>query len=301
MKTATLLPLALALVVGQAVAGTEQIDQSRDVAGDATIRIDNVKGEVNVHAWDRDQVHVTGTLGSGARALRIDGDRNDLRIKVEGPERSGWFSWGNDAQMGPTLLNVQVPRGVDLEVNVVSAPVNVDGLHGGKVEVDSVSGRVRLDVDSPDVSVNTVSGNAELAGKAGSADIQTVSGDVLASQLGETAKLETVSGRMRVGGGPYRKVEASTVSGDLELDGGLADDGRIDIDSMSGDVRLRLATPLSAGIKASSFSGDLHSDFGDVREHEHGPGSELDTEVGGGHGRITIETFSGEIRIQKGG
>ena len=52
---------------------------------------------------------------------------------------------------------------------------------------------------------------------------------------------------------------------------------------------------------ASTFSGDLRSDFGTPQRPEHGPGSTLDTVAGSGNGKIVIETFSGDLRIRKSG
>ena len=68
---------------------------------------------------------------------------------------------------------------------------------------------------------------------------------------------------------------------------------------MSGDVQLRLPADTSATLHASSFSGDLHSDFGTPTQAEHGPGSLLDARLGTGEGTIHIETFSGDLRVRK--
>lgn len=293
-----LLPLALLLVIGPALAATA-IEQTHALGAHAHLSIDNVKGAVNVSTWDKNQVHITGTLGDGVRKLRVNGDAHDLHIKVEGEHSSGWFHWGSDNRMGPTTLNVQVPKGISLSVDVVSASVSIKGLDGGKVDINTVSGRVRAQLRSPKVSVDSVSANIDLDGAVNDADLQTVSGDISAPKLGSRANLETVSGDIRMGGGPFRKLSMNTVSGDIDIKGGLADGGSIDVDSMSGDVGLQLPASLSATIKASSFSGDLNSDFGKVTEHEHGPGSELNADVGGGHGSITLETFSGDVRIRR--
>ena len=68
---------------------------------------------------------------------------------------------------------------------------------------------------------------------------------------------------------------------------------------MSGDVQLQLPAATSAALHASSFSGDLRSDFGTPRQADHGPGSSLDARLGDGQGRINIETFSGDLRIRR--
>lgn len=301
MKPNSCIPLLLVFAVAPALADTP-ISLEHAAAPTAHIQIRNVKGAVRVTAWDRNQVQVTGRLGDGSKPLAITGSDSDLAIKVEsqGGGKSGWFNWNGDNAMSPSTLEVHVPRAATLDVGVVSATVTIDGLEGGKIAADAVSGRVQVNARTPSLDVQSVSGSIELAGHADSAELQTVSGDILAPSLGSQAELQTVSGRIQATGGPWRKVEVSTVSGDLQLAGDLAPDGTIDIDSMSGDVQLQLPAAVSASIHASSFSGDLRSDFGTPREHEHGPGSELDTRAGSGSGRIRAETFSGDLRIRKG-
>ena len=300
MKTARYLPLLLALCVGQALADTP-IDLRHAATPDARISVSNVKGQVTITAWDRDEVHVTGTLGDGAAPLAIEGDKDDLEIRVRprGGDSGGWFNWGGDNSMGSTTLNLQVPKGASLEVDVVSAPLAIDGMDGGDISVNSVSGRVRVNARTPELSVDSVSGTVQQSGHADRAELQTVSGDILAPALGGEADLQTVSGRIQAAGGPWRKFELSTVSGDVQLAGRPLDHGSIEIDSMSGDVQLTVPSDLSASIRANSFSGELRSDFGQVSEHDHGPGSELNTTVGTGKGRIRVETFSGDLRIRK--
>ncbi len=205
MKTLYLTPLLLALSIGEAFASTP-INLSKDIRPNAKINIENVKGEVTVTAWDKNQVQVSGSLGDGARPLELEGDDRNVEIRVEGDEKKGnWFSWGNDSRMQPTTLNVRVPRAVEVHINVVSAPVSIDGLDGGKIDVESVSGRIRANLRSPRVSMQTVSGTIDLAGHAGEAELQTVSGDITAPSVGEKIEAQTVSGRMTIGGGPGRK------------------------------------------------------------------------------------------------
>jgi DUF4097 and DUF4098 domain-containing protein YvlB len=300
MKTVRYLPLLLTLCIGQALADTP-INLQHAANADARISVSNVKGQVTITGWDRNEVQVTGTLGEGAAPLVIGGDNGSLEIKVKpkGNDSRGWFNWHGDNSMGDTTLVLRVPKGASLDVEVVSAPLGIDGMAGGNISVNSVSGRVRIDARTPDLSVESVSGTVQLSGRAERADLQTVSGDILAPALGVQADLQTVSGRIQANGGPWNKFNLSTVSGDVQLSGGLAEHGSIDVDSMSGDVQVQVPSNLSASIHASSFSGDLRSDFGRAIEHDHGPGSELNAEVGGSKGRIHVETFSGDLRIRK--
>lgn len=300
MKT-KLLILSVLCAPGLVLAGTP-INETREV--DARVRIDvsNVKGAVNVSAWDRNEVGITGTLGDGAKRLAIDGGVSALTIRVEGPDRSkGWLSWGSDSSMQETILNLKVPRAASLEIGVVSAEVAVADTVGGELQVDSVSGRIRLSsVQSPRLRLESVSGDVEFDGKADDASMETVSGDVVARGVGSRTRLETVSGTLRVSASaPLKQTEASSVSGDIEISGALDKGGRIEVETMSGDVRLNLPGSLSAKVRAESFSGTLRSDFGTVEKPEHGPGSSLDARAGAGDGEIVVDSFSGDVTIRR--
>jgi len=298
MKTARVIPLLLSLCIGQALADTP-INLSHDAAPNARISISNVKGAVTITAWDRNQVQVGGRLGDGAKPLAIEGSNSDMTIKVESQGKSGWFNWNNENSMGSTTLDIRVPKGASLDVDVVSAPLSIDGIEGGKIKANAVSGKARVNARSPSIDVDSVSGSIELAGNADRVALQTVSGDILAPNVGSDAELQTVSGRIRVSGGPWRKLNLSTVSGDVQLAGGLAPNGTFDVDSMSGDVQVQVPSNLSAVIHANTFSGDLRSDFGTVQKVEHGPGSELQATAGSGNAKMKIETFSGDLRIRR--
>lgn len=298
MRTARHVPLLLCLCVTQALAGTP-IQLNHDATPAAHVSVSNVAGTVTVTAWDRNEVQVAGQLGEGARPLAITGSNSNLVIKVEPQGGSGWFNWGGDNRMAPTSLELHVPRAASLDIGVVSAPLVIDGMDGGDIAVNTVSGRARINARTPALKVESVSGGIELAGHAEQADLQTVSGDILAPVLGSDVKLQTISGRIQADGGPWKKLTLSTVSGNVQLTGALAADGKIGIDSMSGNVQLQLPATTSGNLHASSFSGDLRSDFGTPQKPEHGPGSSLDATLGNGRGTINVETFSGDLRVRK--
>ncbi|MEO9079998.1 MAG: DUF4097 family beta strand repeat-containing protein [Rhodanobacter sp.] len=298
MKATRYLPLLLCLCIGDALAGTP-IQLQHAASPTAKISISNIAGSVNVVAWDRNEIQVSGDLGEGAKPLAITGDNDHLSIKVEPSGGSGWFNFGGDSKMAPTTLELHVPKAASLDVNVISAPLVMDGLAGGGIKVNTISGNARINASVPSLDVDSVSGGIQFSGHAGQASLQTVSGEILAPSLGSTVTLQTISGRIQAGGGPWQKLSLSTVSGDVQLAGGVTAGGNIDVDSMSGDVQLKLPADTSANLHASSFSGDLRSDFGTPTQPDHGPGSSLDAHLGSGNGKIRIETFSGDLRVRK--
>jgi DUF4097 and DUF4098 domain-containing protein YvlB len=293
------LPIAvLALACATAHAGTP-IHETREVNADVRIDVSNVKGAVTVSAWDKSEVSISGTLGEGAKALSVEGGADHLSIKVETPDKQGWFSWGADSRMGDTDLDLKVPRAAEMKIEVVSADVSLSGVAGRSLNVDSVSGKLRLESGAKEVEIDSVSGNIDLSGQATRAHVETVSGNIRARGLGGQIKFETVSGDIDAENATYREINAGTVSGDVNLRGKPESSARIEVETMSGDVHLYLPSDASTRLRASSFSGTIRSDFGSVKQPEHGPGSSLEASNGAGDGQVKLQTFSGDIEIRR--
>ncbi len=298
LKTLHFLPAALLVASATAIAGSP-ISESRAVDATARIDISNVRGSVTVSAWDQARVEVTGTLGTGSKGLSISGGGSRLTIKVEGAEQSGWFNWGSNSRMEDSILDIRVPREAELKIETVSAGISVTGTAGRQLDASSVSGKMRLDSTAKEVEAGSISGTIELSGAGERVHADTVSGDIDLRSNRDRMKLETVSGNIVATTDSYREFSGSSVSGDITLRGTPGTDARLDAETMSGDVSVDLPGNVSARINAETFSGRIRSDFGTVREPEHGPGRSLDATIGDGNARVSIETFSGDITIRR--
>jgi len=285
------LSLFLLTAVAVALAG-EKIDEKRKVDANATIKISNVSGSVSVSAWDRKEVHVTGTLGEGAKELRIEGDGRHLTIKVELPD--------NARNVEETHLTVRVPQGCTLDVSTVSADIGVEGVEG-TIRLDSVSGDIESEGKPKGVEVNTVSGEIELSVQTERVSANSVSGDIRVEDSRGELDLETVSGDCWAAGDKFERVRFKSVSGDLHFDGGLDKNGSYAFTTHSGEVELVLPGGIDAAFEVNTFSGDIHNVFGEDgrRRSKHGPGEELSFTVGSGGADVRIETFSGDVMIER--
>src|SRR5690606_6082935 len=78
------LAICASLACAPLFAGTP-INETRPLDARGRIDIENLKGRIEVRAWDRNEVRITGTLGDGVEKLVIDGDRQDLEVRVEYP------------------------------------------------------------------------------------------------------------------------------------------------------------------------------------------------------------------------
>jgi hypothetical protein len=299
VMTASLLVLS-SMLVAPAHAATP-INQLKALDADGSVSIDNVQGRIVVRTWARPEVKIAGSLGQGVEKLVVEGDRRRLRIEVKYPQNSGWGWWGGSGKgrVEPTILEVTVPARADLDLEAVSADVDVQGSQARRLEISSVSGDVAVAGSSlGELHVETVSGNARLLVDTSRAKVDSVSGDIrLEGKISGEVSMESVSGNAGLAAGSLRRMDFSTVSGDANLQLSLADGGSLGAESVSGNVTLVLPANTSARLSMDTFSGSLQSPVGRVVKEEFGPGQSLDARLGSGAGTIRAESFSGDIKL----
>lgn len=288
----------LGLLAASPVLAATPINQTRPLNADGQVSIDNVKGRIVVRTWAQPQVKITGTLGAGVERLIVEGDGSSLRIEAKYPDRHGWKLWSNDRNIEPSVIEVTVPQRASLDLSSVSADIDVQQMAGRKLAADSVSGDIRVTASSPgEARIESVSGNAYLRITTASVSADSVSGDIdLQGGLTGDVDLDTVSGDMRLVGNRIDSLRVDSVSGDATLQMDLTPTGSIRTDSVSGDVVLLLPRTVSARLRVETFSGDIRSDVGTVQK-EDGPGRTLDTRLGDGQAQIRLETFSGDVTV----
>lgn len=286
--------LSMALFAGAVlpVVAATPIQQTRPLDPRGRVEIENLKGRVEVLAWDRAQVQLSGSLGAGVERLKVEGDGRVLRIKVEYPRQADHAE--------PTVLRVRMPLLADLEVETVSADIDVHGIASRELELESVSGDIVANGAPKRAELGSVSGDIRLAMNSANLRAETVSGQLQAQgRLNGEIALESVSGDIRLDtlGERVWKLAANSVSGNIELATALAEDGEIRMETVSGDLRLRLPAGLSAQVSGESFSGDLTAPGAKIHREEFGPGTSFHARYGSGKGDIRLQTFSGDARL----
>ncbi len=277
------------------------INETRALAADGSVHIENLKGRVVVRTWAQPQVKISGSLGKGVEKLEIQGDAGSLDISVKYPDSGGWKLWGRSSgDSEPTVLEVTIPARASLDLETVSADIDVQQMAGRKLKASSVSGGIVITASSPgQASVENVSGDTTLRITTPKLNASSVSGDLRASGgiTGEV-EMESVSGDLELGALALDQLQVSTVSGDASLRAALRPNGHIKAETLSGKLQLNLPANTSARVHAESFSGDIRAPGGQVQREEHGPGKSLDARFGAGQGDIHLESFSGDVDLR---
>lgn len=290
---------SLALVAAWPAIAATPIDETRPLDPDGRLQVDNLKGLIEVRAWDRPEVRIQGQLGEGVERLEIDGDRRSLEVRVKYPNRIG--VWGGRDRSEPTELRLMVPLQAALGIDGVAARIDVQGIASRELSVDSVSGDVTVIGAPRQVDIETVSGDQHLTLNSRDVEADSVSGDIrLRGRLDGEVGVETVSGDVRVDvlDSRLRELSGATVSGDVRVTAALAPGAEVSMESVSGDLELHLPRDTSAAVSAESFSGSLSAPGADIQRPRHGPGASLSHRYGSGDAQIDIETFSGDATLR---
>jgi DUF4097 and DUF4098 domain-containing protein YvlB len=241
-------------------------------------------GDVTLHAIDGDTLEVTLSADSSKNEylletaqISFDADNKHLVIRTQpngsdGSSRSfgkmakkSWFDFGgSDLDVFVTL-----PTGSSLSVKTISGDV-------------SIHGAVR------DVGVSSISGDVSANGSCDALEVKTTSGDVTTGKVRDKLKCRSVSGDVKCLGAAAT-TDINSASGDINL--WANQPGDINVKSVSGDVKIRVARGLVVDINGNSVSGDL------------GTNIDLDSSADGVSDEeviaIKITTVSGDIRVDK--
>jgi DUF4097 and DUF4098 domain-containing protein YvlB len=269
----------------------EPIDETRAIPADGHVLIENLAGEVEVPVWDRKEVHLSGDLGDDVEEVLITESTNGIQIRVRNHEGS--------RHIEDTDLVLQVPVGASVEVESVSADISVTGSEGKSIALTTVSGDITVAATPGRLELHSVSGDVEFEGVTSRTSVETVSGEITLDGVEGEVMVSTVSGDVSLNAGLVDRGRFEAVSGDLNVILSVSDDGRLNMDNMSGDVILRLPAAQQAAFTAQTFSGDIRSDFGEASQVSRGPGSLLQHAEGDSGASIRLENFSGDIHIRR--
>jgi DUF4097 and DUF4098 domain-containing protein YvlB len=266
------------------------VEQNRPVAADGLVQVENLAGSIEFTAWDKAEVGISGELGDDVEELEILESSSGIQIRVRNRR--------NQRNVEDTHLRLQVPVAASVEAESVSAEISLNGLRGGSIVFNSVSGDLLADAEAPRLELESVSGDVTFRGATSRAEVETVSGEIDLQGIEGEIMISTVSGDVKLSGNRVDRGRFETVSGDLDLQLDVPDGGRVNAQSMSGDVSLTLPTGQQAEYTAQTYSGEIRSDFGTVTAESGGAGSSLSWRESSNGATIEIESFSGDIHIK---
>ncbi len=284
--------LLLGFVWAGSLAAEQRIDRTVDASSGGTVTIECLAGSLEIVGWDRKEVQISGTIGDDAE-IEIDGG-DDVDIEISPSERKH----NRDMQIKADL-EIRVPSDSSIEIEGLSVMTRVSGVNGD-VDIESMSGDIYLDGSFPKVDVENISGKTTITGSSSRIDAETVSGTLIIDGVTDSIVASAVSGMIEISAGDLSRVELETVSGSIKFNGGLTRDGRLTIESYSGNTELTLPASTSADIEIETLSGKIENGLTDdqvTRVDKYGPGRKLRVTLGSGDARVRVESFSGNVKL----
>ena len=284
------------------------------IGADGTLDVSNIAGDIVVSRGSGSEAKIDvvrtarGRDDEDAREqlslTRVDVNEGNGRAEVREryPERNGG---GRRNWSVTTDFTVTAPAGTHLILKSVSGNLKVTGITGD-VSAEPVSGDVQVSSGGRITTAKSISGNVEVSDTKfdGSLDASSVSGDVRLQRVtARRISIGSVSGNLRLDDVQSDRVDAHTTSGNANFAGTLAKNGRYDLKSFSGEVRLVLSGDTGFELEASSFSGDVRSDLPitthGTSDERRGRRRSLSGTYGDGSAVLNISTFSGSVVISK--
>jgi DUF4097 and DUF4098 domain-containing protein YvlB len=225
---------------------------------------------------------------------RVEQRGDEILVDVRGPRR---LLRGADV-----LVEIRCPD--ESSVRAKSGSADVEG-HGrfGSVEVGTGSGDVQFSEVSGDAEVNAASGDVQFARVGGRGRFNTASGDVQLGSVGGEAKINSASGDVQIREAANR-LEVNTASGDVNVREasssasvnsasgdqtiGSVAEGKVDLKSASGDLRVGIREGSTLWVDARSRSGEVRSEL---------PISDLPPEGDAPHVELRANSMSGDITV----
>ena len=294
---------------------TERFTRTLKVGANGEIHLANVAGDVTIARGSGSEATIE--VLKVARARTSDEARQMLElVSVEISERGGRgdvkvryphdeFRRNNRRNINVSVsFNVVAPAGTGVSVHSVSGSVSAKDIKGD-LNLETVSGTVRIHGGGRVGTAKSVSGNVEIVDTDSDGEIaaSSVSGTVLLRNVKtRDISVDSVSGNVVLQDVSSNNVEAQTVSGEAEFTGALARNGRYELTSHSGSVRVTVAGSGGFEIEATSFSGEVRTDLPLKSRSSEGSrrlNRTLRGVYGDGSAFLEVTTFSGNIVIAK--
>jgi DUF4097 and DUF4098 domain-containing protein YvlB len=273
-------------------------EQTFEVEPDVRVDVEIMTGKIELRGIDANElrVHAKGQL-------RVDGSRR--RVTLRAPS-AGWLPWTHPVDVE---VEIELPRKSRITARTINGGIEAEGVDG-ELDLHAANGAIEVKGAPEEAYLETMNAAIKFEGERSGVVAKTLNGAIELKGVSGEVSANTVSGRIQVEGEQIERAELRTMAGGIELDSSLAKGARVNARSFSGPVVLRLPEGTSARFEVQSYSGGIESDFasrldgdddgGGHRSWGPGPGRPLSFVVGDGDARISIESFSGGVKIERG-
>ena len=300
---------------------TEKISRTLKIGANGELDISNLSGDIIVTRGG-DDVRIDAL--KVARGRTVEDARQMLAyVTVDFIERGSRAEvktvYRNHEERSRTHRNLNVsvqyavtaPEHVRISARSLSGNIKVTGIKGD-LNLVSLSGNVSISQGARVMLAKSTSGEVEIMDLRSEVPLEahsTSGGVVIRQSRAPRMELNSVSGNLIVTDVDCPRIEAQTLSGNVEFNSPLSKNGRYELTSHSGEIRIKPSGNTGFELDANSFSGNIQSDLtlkeqrqGGADDSRRGQGGRTRTlrgVYGDGSATLDITTFSGSVVIGK--
>jgi DUF4097 and DUF4098 domain-containing protein YvlB len=267
-------------VAGTAGAQSRRFERHFTVQGKPVVTIQNAMGRIQVRAWDRQEVSITGQRGSSNVEVDTEqvGNRIEVATRVTSPNANP------DALRAD--YDISVPMESELQVRSDSGNVTVDSVHG-------------------DMSFDTVAANLALQDVEGYLVVKTIGGSTTCTRCAGRMDATSISGNFQLLQPTMDNVHVQTSSGNILFDGSFMNRGIYVLKNYSGTIEVRFSSTDSFDVRATSLYGNVINQAPVVPDRHNMPAprnsyaKSLFGTMNDGRAKVELSSFNGTIKISK--
>ena len=286
-----LIAMSLIAISGLASAG-DKVNETIKASADGVVEIHNIRGDIKIIGWDKNEVKLTGELDDLTKELVFKSQGNVILINVIMPRRNINKGDGSD-------LTIYVPKTNRVDVNVVSTDLMIDNIQGG-IDARTVSGEAVISNVQKKLHMETVSGDISVNKSSGKMKLNSVSGDIIGDFDSNDVRAESVSGDVNLTLSNFDNLNAGSVSGEIKVSGQLNDSGSLRLSTVNGDISLSFKDAVNARAKINAGpGGDISNKMSSDEVKDIFPNQQkLNMTLGNGSGKVKIGTINGSIYLK---
>jgi DUF4097 and DUF4098 domain-containing protein YvlB len=265
-------------------------DETVPVQRGSRLAINNFAGEVIIHTWSTDSVHVVA--------------RHQARTKVNIRNSGTTVTITARGEMGPqgsVDYDITAPAWMPIKVEGTYNFITMDGVQG-EVFANSVRGDIVIKGGTGIITAKSVEGEVQVEGARGKVNVSSVNEKIRITDTTGEITAESVNGGITMTGIDSKSVDASTVNGNIIFEGKLGDGGHYSFGTHNGDLSLGVPENANATFTIRTYQGSFSTDLPlqGVSPADIQRGRRVTTALGNGSADVNLETFGGSIRLRRG-
>jgi DUF4097 and DUF4098 domain-containing protein YvlB len=284
--------LVLAVTLAQGAASHQappETDETVPAPPRGRLTINNFAGEVNIHTWAKDTIHVVARHQSHTK-VNIKPTAAGVAISASGLR----------GPQGSVDYDITAPGWMPIKVDGQFNFVTVDGAQA-EVSAESVRGDIVIKGGTGFITAKSIEGEIVVEGARGKVSASSINEGIKISDTSGEITADSVNGAITMTRMDSKNVEASTVNGDITYEGTLPDGGHYNFATHNGDLLLAVPETANATFTVRTYNGEFRSDLalegGSPEQMKRG--KRVSLTLGTGSADVNLESFGGEIRIRK--